>query len=172
MFKQIIPEDDDKLRSVCSSCGFVLYDNPKNIVGVLPLFKDKILLCRRNIEPGYGLWTLPAGFMEMGETLQEGALREAKEEAGISPEIDRLFYIYNVPRIGQVYFIFTGICASDTFKCGTESLEAKWFDIKEIPYDEIAFTSIRKVLSDFVALKNAKKSLPEAPYIKNYSQLD
>ena len=172
MFKRIIPDDDDKLRHVCSSCGSVYYDNPKNIVGVLPLYQDKILLCKRNIEPCKGLWTLPAGFMEIGESLEEGALREAKEEAGVSPTIDRLFSIYNIPRIGQVYFIFLAHCKTDTIKIGQETQEAVWFDMDSLPIKEVAFSSVRSVLADYTAIKQAKKALPEAPIIKSYSKKD
>ena len=105
----MIPEGDNRKRYCCQNCHTIHYQNPKMVVGCLPYFEDKILLCKRAIEPRYGYWNLPAGYLENGETLEGGALREAQEEAGIDIQIERLHCVYNIPRISQIYFFFLAI---------------------------------------------------------------
>ncbi|HEY2929259.1 NUDIX hydrolase, partial [Piscinibacter sp.] len=97
-----IPADDNRERAVCTACGTIHYENPLNVVGTLPVWNDKVLLCRRNIEPRYGLWTLPAGFMELGETTEQGAIRETEEEAGARVDLLGLYTVLNVVKVGQV----------------------------------------------------------------------
>ncbi len=101
-----IPLGDQQLRQVCSACGSIHYVNPKVICGALVVWENKVLLCRRAIEPRYGLWTLPAGYMEMFETMEQGAARETREEAEAEIEIEQLYCMYNIPRIGQIYVLF------------------------------------------------------------------
>ena len=142
-----IPDGDTHERSV----GFatVLYENPKIVTGILPVHKDKILICKRNIEPRKNFWTIPSGFMELNETLKEAALREAKEEAGITPEIDHLHTVYDLPHIGQVYFLFIAHCDSPNHSPGIETIESKWVTYNDIPWDELAFTSVEFALKRF-----------------------
>ena len=144
-----IPEGDTHERSVCNNCNTVLYDNPKIVAGILPVFEDKILICKRSIEPRKDYWTIPSGFMELNETLKEAALREAKEEAGIEPEIDHLHTIYDLPHIGQIYFLFKAVCESPNHTPGIETIESKWVTYNDIPWDDLAFTSVEFGLKRF-----------------------
>ena len=146
---QIVPAGDNRLRAVCSTCHNIHYQNPKMVVGCLPQWEDKVLLCRRAIEPQYGKWTLPAGFMENGETTLQGALRETWEEAGAQVEILHLFTLYNLPHISQVYLMFRAQLLSLDFTPGEESLEVALFSEAEIPWDEIAFLTIEKTLRQY-----------------------
>jgi ADP-ribose pyrophosphatase YjhB (NUDIX family) len=139
------PPGDDRPRDVCDSCGAIFYENPKIVAGCIPVRDEKILLCRRSIEPRAGFWTLPAGFMENGETTQEAAARETLEEACARVEIGALFAYLNIPRLSQVYVIFLAELLSD-FAAGAESLEAGLFQEDEIPWPEIAFPSIQVAL--------------------------
>ena len=143
------PEGDTHERKVCGNCNTILYENPKIVAGVLPIFEDKILLCKRNIEPRKHFWTVPSGFMELNETLKEAALREAKEEAGIEPTIDHLHTIYDLPHIGQVYFLFKAHCDTPDHEPGIETIESKWVTYNNIPWDELAFTSVEFGLRHF-----------------------
>ena len=140
---RIIPEGDTHERSVCTECNTIFYENPKIVTGVIPLFEDKILICKRNIEPRKNLWTVPSGFMEMNETLKEAALREAEEEAGISPQIDHLHTVYDLPHIGQVYFLFVAHCNTYKNKPGIETIESEWVKYEDIPWKDIAFSSVK-----------------------------
>lgn len=144
-----IPAGDNRLRFVCSDCNTIHYQNPKMVVGCLPEWEDKILLCKRAIEPQYGKWTLPAGFMENGETTQQGAMRETLEEAGARVEISHLFTLYNLPYISQVYLMFRARLLDLDFAAGEESLEVGLFSEEEIPWDEIAFLTIEKTLRQY-----------------------
>lgn len=148
-----VPPGDDKLRYCCDGCAVVFYENPKNIVGTLPVFADKVLLCRRAIEPRYGLWTLPAGFMENGETTLQGAVRETLEEAGarIRPEDCALYTLFNLPYINQVYFFFLTTLRTPDFHAGTESLEVALFGEDEIPWDTLAFQVVKITLEQYFA---------------------
>ena len=144
-----IPEGDTHEREICSTCDHIFYENPKIVTGIIPIFENKILICKRAIEPRKNYWTVPSGFMEMNETLKEGALRECKEEAGITPEIASLHTIYDLPHIGQVYMLFKGNCSTDSHNPGIETIESKWVTYDNIPWDEIAFTSVTFALKRF-----------------------
>ncbi len=148
-----IPEGDDKLRYCCTQCNVIFYQNPNNIVGTVPVFEDKVLLCRRAIEPRRGLWTLPAGFMENGETTLAGALRETWEEAGahISVGDSPLYTLFNLPYINQVYLFFLARLTDLEFAPGPESLEVQLFAEHEVPWDEIAFAVVRSTLESYFA---------------------
>ncbi len=141
-----LPEGDHLPRHVCPACGAIHYQNPKMVVGCIPEWEDKILLCRRAIEPKYGLWTLPAGFMENGETTLEGAVRETWEEAGARIEIGALYTLFNLPHINQVYLMFRARLLDLDYQSGIESLETRLFSETEIPWDEIAFRTVHSTL--------------------------
>lgn len=144
-----VPEGDHLPRHVCPGCGTIHYQNPKMVVGCIPEWEDKVLLCRRAIEPKYGLWTLPAGFMENGETTLEGAARETWEEAGARIEIGGLYTLFNLPQINQVYLMFRARLLDLDFQPGIESLETRLFTEAEIPWDEIAFRTVRATLEKY-----------------------
>lgn len=148
---QHVPAGDDKLRYCCLQCDVVFYQNPNNIVGTLPVFEDKILLCRRAIEPRLGKWTLPAGFMENGETTLAGAIRETAEEAGaiVQAQDCQLYTLFNLPYINQVYLLFLTRLPAPLFHAGPESLEVALFEEKDIPWDEIAFKVIKITLEQY-----------------------
>lgn len=148
---QRIPEADDRLRYVCDHCGTIHYQNPKIVVGTLPVWEDKVLLCKRAIEPQYGLWTLPAGFMENGESTLAGAERETFEEAGATFANAHLYRLFDIPFINQVYLFYRVDMTSPEFSPGIESLEAGLFSEKEIPWDELAFPVIHDVLEEYFA---------------------
>ena len=166
-----IPEGDDKLRYCCIRCDVVFYQNPNNIVGTLPVHGDKVLLCRRAIEPRYNKWTLPAGFMENGESTMTGAIRESQEEAGImiKPEACQLYTMFNLPYINQVYFFFLSYLDTADFEAGAESLEVAWFGESEIPWDELAFPVIRITLEQFFSDRLSKR-YPVRMYDLKYSE--
>ncbi len=143
-----IPAGDNRERFVCTnkSCATIHYENPKIITGCLPIFEDKVLLCKRAIEPRYGLWTLPAGFMENGETTEQGAIRESWEEAKANLRVEHLYALYNLPYINQVYFFYKAELTDTNFAAGEESLDVKLFSEEDIPWDELAFGVIEKTL--------------------------
>jgi ADP-ribose pyrophosphatase YjhB (NUDIX family) len=143
-----IPDGDNRHRWICERCNIVHYQNPKIIVGSVAEQNGKILLCRRAIEPRYGYWTVPAGFMELGETMEQGATRETFEEACAKIQIGRLYASVDVVEAGQVHLFFTAILLSD-FSAGDESLEAALFSEQEIPWPEIAFRSGKFALEKF-----------------------
>jgi ADP-ribose pyrophosphatase YjhB (NUDIX family) len=146
-----IPEGDNRPRHFCPSCGAVHYQNPKVVVGCIPVWEDRVLLCRRAIEPRYGLWTLPAGFMENGETSLQGAARETLEEAGARVAVDGLYTLFNLPHINQIYLLYRSRLLDLEFAAGEESLEVALFREGEIPWEEIAFPVIRESLRLFFA---------------------
>ena len=150
-----IPVDDNRERAVCPACATIHYQNPLNVVGTVPVWGDQVLLCKRAIEPRYGFWTLPAGFMELGETLQAGALRETVEEAGAQVEMQALFTILNVVRVGQVHLFYRARMLDTTLDPGTETLEARLFHEHEIPWDEIAFRTVRETLKHYFACRKS-----------------
>src|SRR5690606_29839758 len=150
-----LPDDGDtRERAVCPACGMVHYDNPLNVVGTVPVWSnegEQVLLCKRNIEPRWGKWTLPAGFMELGETTAEGAQRETDEEAGAHIALGELFTLMNVPRVGQVHLFYRAQLLSERFNPGHETIEARLFREDEIPWDEIAFRTVRETLQRYFA---------------------
>jgi ADP-ribose pyrophosphatase YjhB (NUDIX family) len=141
-----IPPGDDRLRHVCDSCGTIFYSNPKIVAGCIPQWDQQLLLCRRAIEPRSGLWTLPAGFMENGESTDQAAARETREEANARVEMGKLFAYLNIPALNQVYVIFLARLLDLNFSAGAESLEVRLFQEHEIPWEEIAFPSIERAL--------------------------
>ncbi|MCA0901882.1 NUDIX hydrolase [Microbulbifer agarilyticus] len=144
-----IPVGDDRPRHLCHDCGAIHYVNPRVIVGVLPYLGEQVLLCKRAIEPRHGLWTLPAGFMENGETSEQGALRESWEEARASIRVDELFSVYDIPHINQVYLLYRGELTDTNFGPGPESLEVELFDEKDIPWREMAFPVMTQTLKHY-----------------------
>ncbi len=136
-----IPEGEDRIREVCPVCHFIHYRNPIPVVGCVAEHEGRILLCRRAIEPRLGFWTVPAGFMELDETLAEAALRETREEACAEIRLGELFSIVDVPRAGQVHFFFRGEVVGGKFAPGLESLETRLIAPNSIPFDQIAFRS-------------------------------
>jgi ADP-ribose pyrophosphatase YjhB (NUDIX family) len=146
-----VPADDNRERATCTVCGTIHYENPLNVVGTVPVWGEQVLLCRRNIEPRYGLWTLPAGFMELGETTAEGAVRETVEEAGANIELQDLFTVLNVVRVGQVHLFYLARLRDTRFDPGPETIEAQLFDEATIPWEELAFRTVRKTLECFFA---------------------
>lgn len=146
-FDRRVPEGDDHVRSVCDHCGFVAYENPKIVAGSVVREGDRILLCRRAIEPRKGYWTLPAGYLELNESPAEGAAREAFEEAQARLTIGPLLAVYSVPRISQVQLIFRSSFAVPGFGAGPESLEVRLFAPDDIPYGELAFPTVHWALA-------------------------
>lgn len=144
-----IPEGDSLPRYVCTVCNTIHYQNPKIVVGCIPEWEDKVLICKRAIEPRRGWWTLPAGFMENNETLAQAAARETLEEANARVEIGNLFTVYSLPHISQVYFLFRARLLDLDFKPGIESLEVKLVSELEIPWDEMAFRVIHDPLKRY-----------------------
>jgi ADP-ribose pyrophosphatase YjhB (NUDIX family) len=144
-----VPDGDTLARHVCAECGRVHYVNPKVVVGCLPEWEQRILLCRRAIEPRYGLWTLPAGFLEIGESVVAGAARETLEEANARVEMGDLYALISLPQIGQVYMMFRARLADLDFGPGTESLEVRLFEEHEVPWESLAFRTIGRTLRNY-----------------------
>lgn len=146
-----VPAGDNVPRYVCAGCHTIHYQNPKMVVGTIPEWEDKILLCRRAIAPKHGLWTLPAGFMENGETTSEGARRETWEEACARVQVGALYTLYNLPHINQVYLLFRAQLLDLNFMPGPESLEVALFREAEIPWDLLAFRTVEATLKAYFA---------------------
>lgn len=146
----IRPANDSLERHTCTSCGEVFYKNPIVVAGCLPFWKDKVLLCRRAIEPGYGFWTAPGGYVENGETIERCAQREALEEANIRVNLSSILSVTNVTAANQVHIFFLADMLSENFSCGSESLEVRLFHPDEIPWEEIAFYSVEETLKKVV----------------------
>jgi ADP-ribose pyrophosphatase YjhB (NUDIX family) len=144
-----IPEGDNRERLVCPDCGFINYENPKVVVGAVCLWQDQVLLCRRAINPRLGYWTLPAGYLELHESTQAGARREAWEEAQARIVIDGLLAVYDIPRISQVQLIYRAHLTAPEFAAGAESLEVRLFAWEAIPWDALAFPSVRWALDHY-----------------------
>lgn len=144
-----IPEGDTLARDVCADCGAIHYQNPKTVIGCLPEWDGRVLLCRRAIEPRLGLWTLPAGFLENGETIEDGAMRETIEEAGARVEIGALYTVISLPDINQVYMMFRARLLDLDFGPGPESLEVRLFAEEEIPWGDLAFRTIARTLRNY-----------------------
>lgn len=160
-FDQLIPAGDDRERSVCRHCDFVDYQNPKIVAGAVVVQDGRILLCKRAIEPRKGFWTLPAGFMELGESVEEAAAREAMEEANAAIEIDNLLAVYSVPRIGQVQVMFRAKLVSEV-SAGPESEEVGLYDWKDIPWRELAFPTVVWALTHYAETREQDTIIPFA----------
>lgn len=148
-FVRRLPAGDSMMRDICDHCGLISYDNPKIVVGSVVTFRNQFLLCRRAIEPRKGFWTLPAGFMETGETVEEGAIREAREEANVTIRIRDLFAVYSIPRLSQVQLMYRAEMVTPDYSPGVESLEVGLFDWDDIPWTELAFPSVYWALTQF-----------------------
>ncbi len=144
-----IPDGDSRARFVCEQCGTVHYQNPKIVAGCLPEWENRLLLCKRAIEPRYGLWTLPAGFMENGESTEQAAIRETLEEARAEVIDLALYGVFSIPQISQVYMMFRARLARPEFGPGHESLEARLFGEHEIPWDRLAFPVMQRTLERY-----------------------
>jgi ADP-ribose pyrophosphatase YjhB (NUDIX family) len=146
---QRIPDGDNRPRFVCDSCETIHYQNPRVITGCLPFHEDRVLLCKRSIAPRSGYWTLPAGFLENGETTEQGALRETREEANANAEILHLYTLFNLPHISQIYMFYRARLTDLDFSPGEETLETRLFSQDEIPWQELAFPVITETLTHF-----------------------
>jgi ADP-ribose pyrophosphatase YjhB (NUDIX family) len=146
-----IPEGDNRPRHVCSVCEAIHYQNPKVIAGCVPFHENKVLLCKRAIAPRSGFWTLPAGFLELGETTAQGALRETAEEANANAEVLDLYTFFSLPHISQIYLFYRARLTDLDFSPGEESLETALFEEHEIPWDELAFPVITETLKHYFA---------------------
>jgi len=151
-----IPQGDNRPRYICRQCSSIYYQNPKVIVGTIPLYisadgAPKILLCRRAIEPRHGYWTLPAGFLENGETALQGARRETEEESCANVERLSLYRLFNVPGADQIHLFFRAEMPQPGCESTSESSEVRLFDFAEIPWDELAFSTVYQALKDFLA---------------------
>jgi ADP-ribose pyrophosphatase YjhB (NUDIX family) len=167
-----IPVDDNRERHVCKTCGEIHYQNPKNVVGTVSLWENKILLCRRAIEPRKNYWTLPAGFLELHETSAEGAVRETLEETGAAVDIGGLFTILNVPHIGQIHWFYIAKMRDSNFSPFTsESTEVALFDESEIPWDELAFLTVKTCLRHFFEDRAAGKNLLDPHLVTHLTDL-
>jgi ADP-ribose pyrophosphatase YjhB (NUDIX family) len=144
-----VPAGDNRPRFCCRGCGTIHYQNPKMVLGTVTVWEDRVLLCKRAIEPRYGYWTLPAGFMENGETTGEGAARETLEEAGARIELGPMFSLIDVPHVDQVHVFYRARLLHLDFEPGPESLEARLFTEAEIPWDDIAFRTVGQTLRWF-----------------------
>ncbi len=145
----LTPENDNRMRHICLSCDTIHYQNPNIIAGCLATHGDQVLLCRRAIEPSKGLWTLPAGFLENGETTEAGAARESWEEACAEVNIEQLYGVFNVPHISQVYMIYRGQLSGPNVMPGIESLEAQLFSEADIPWQQLAFSVVETTLKHY-----------------------
>ncbi len=159
-----VPADDNRERATCTACGEIHYENPINVVGTVPVWGDQVLLCRRNIEPRYGFWTLPAGFLELGESLAEGALRETVEEAGAHIELQELLTVLNVVRVGQVHFFYRARMLDTHLDPGPETIEARLFREDDLPWDELAFRTVRQTLEHFFAERRVRSGDADSAY--------
>ena len=146
-----VPDGDNRERSVCDACGMIHYQNPKIVTGCLPVYDDRILMCKRAIEPRAGLWTLPAGFMENGESAEAGAQRETMEEACAEVEIEALYTVFSLPHISQVYMFYLAKLPEPVFAAGEESLDVALFAEDQIPWEQLAFPVVTDTLRHFFA---------------------
>ncbi|MFZ1814963.1 MAG: NUDIX hydrolase [Rhizobiaceae bacterium] len=159
-FVKTVPDGDTQQRSVCASCGFIDYQNPKIVTGSVVRHEGKFLLCRRAIEPRRGFWTIPAGYLELHETPEDGARREAREEANAELEITGLLAVYSVPRLSQVQLIHRAVLWGIEFSAGVESLEVALFEWDRIPWAEIAFPSVHWALNHERLVETGKANTP------------
>jgi ADP-ribose pyrophosphatase YjhB (NUDIX family) len=172
----LVPAGDNRQRYVCLHCDIVHYQNPRIVAGTLPTYQDQVLLCKRAIEPRKGYWTLPAGFMENGETTEEGALRETLEEANARIQHPHLYTMIAVPHISQVHIFFQGELADLDFSSGPESLEVQLFDEADIPWKELAFpttsTTLRRYFSDRLQTINKDQNTPLPTHVFDIPEKD
>ena len=159
-FERRTPDGDNRPRLVCSDCGFIHYENPKVIVGSVCSHDGRILLCRRAIEPRRGFWTIPAGYLELNETAEAGAMREAAEEACARIAIDGLLAVYTIPRISQVQLIYRARLEDGKFAAGEETLELDLFEWNGIPWADLAFPSVRWALEHWREAAGARLAAP------------
>ncbi|MBT8494105.1 MAG: NUDIX domain-containing protein [Deltaproteobacteria bacterium] len=157
-------DGDDLSRSTCDHCGFIDYQNPRIVVGSVVEEDGKVLLCRRAIEPRRGLWTVPAGFLEQHETPEQGARREAREEAEVDLHIEGLLAIYTISHISQIQLMYRAVLATPGFAAGPESLEVELFEWDRIPWDQLAFPSVKRALEDY------RRDLSGAPFTATFDQ--
>ncbi|GAB2227477.1 hypothetical protein Droror1_Dr00009299 [Drosera rotundifolia] len=148
--KHEVPDGEEKMRAICTLCGRIAYQNPKMVVGCLIEHENKILLCKRKIQPSYGLWTLPAGYLEIGESAVQGAMRETQEEAGAEVDVLSPFAHLDIPLIGQAYVIFLAKLKKPQFSPGPESIECRLFSLEDIPFDSLAFSSMLVTLKLYI----------------------
>ena len=159
-FSKSVPEGDDFARNVCDTCGYVAYENPKIVVGSVVKHKGLYLLCRRAIEPRSNFWTVPAGYLELNETPEQGAKREAMEEACATLELHGQLALYSVPHISQVQIIYRATLIGDHFAAGPESLDVQLFGYDDIPWDELAFPTVRWMLKHDRMVDEGKGNAP------------
>jgi ADP-ribose pyrophosphatase YjhB (NUDIX family) len=164
-----IPAGDNRPRHTCQACGYVHYVNPRMVVGCIPVWGDRILLCKRAIEPRLGYWTPPAGFMELGETLEQAAARETLEEACAQVEVEDMVAVVNVVHAEQVHIVFRARLLTEEFAAGDESLDVALFTEADVPWEQIAFPSVRFSLERFFqdrAVGQRRLHLSEAPRVR------
>ena len=159
-FERLRPDGDTHERDVCARCGFVAYENPKIVVGTVVTHEDRFLLCRRAIEPRKGFWTIPAGYLELHETPEDGARREAREEACAELALGGLLAVYSVTHLSQVQLIFHGDLVGGTHRPGIESLETALFDWQDIPWNDLAFPTVHWMLRHESERRSGKSQLP------------
>jgi len=169
-FKKRVPDGDNRERLVCDDCQFILYQNPKIVAGSVVTWEDRILLARRAIEPRKGYWTVPAGFLEEKETVEDGAAREALEEARADIEVGGLLGVYSVPRISQVQMVFRARLRSPEVGAGEESLEVRLALWDEIPWRELAFPSVVSALRRFHAVRDLADFAPEVTTLSGWAE--
>ena len=157
----ILPENESRERAVCTQCGKVHYQNPNVVTGIVCFYGERVLLCKRAIAPRKGFWTVPAGYMELNETLEDGALRETHEEAGVQPSDLKLLAVYSLPHISQVQVLFLGRVQTSEILAGVESLEAAFFEWSEIPWGELAFPTNQRALHHAWNMKDAPHVIPD-----------
>ena len=145
-----IPPGDNRERDLCEKCGAISYQNPRMVVGTLPVWQGKVLLCLRAIEPRSKTWTLPAGFMELGETIAQGAERETTEEAGVRIEIGHMYTVIDIPHVDQVHVFFLAEALSPDMDPGPDTIEARWYGLDEIPWDDLSFRSVSTTLRHYL----------------------
>ena len=159
-FEKKVPAGDNRERHVCGDCGWIHYRNPQIVVGAVVVWQGKFLLCKRAIEPRHGYWTIPAGYLEENESTADGAKRETFEEATAKIEIGQLLAVYDIARISQVQLIYTATLADGQFAPGEESLETRLYDWSEIPWDELAFPTVRWALEQYDQIKDRDAFAP------------
>ncbi|MBL42753.1 MAG: NUDIX hydrolase [Rhodospirillaceae bacterium] len=156
------PKGDNKQRIICNKCNYIHYINPKIVVGGVISYKKSILLCKRAIEPQKGYWTIPAGYLEENESTEEGALREIYEESGVKPQIQGLLAIYSLKHISQIQLIYKFLSINKDLNPGVETEEADYFDWENIPWNELAFPSVRWALNHFKEAEGKEFFIPKS----------